>query len=59
MQKWEYLRVSSPSDDQLNQLGEQGWELVAIASQTYSTGMEGAFGRGVATDMTYIFKRPK
>ena len=30
MQKWEYKTLSyAPSEEQLNQLGAQGWELVA------------------------------
>jgi hypothetical protein len=36
MQQWEYLRVEKPSDARLNQLGEEGWELVAVASDTYT-----------------------
>ncbi len=58
MQIWEYLRVNNPSDDELKQLGEQGWELVAVASETFSPALAG-FGRGVGTAVTYIFKRPK
>jgi hypothetical protein len=30
MQKWEYKVVSSLTEETLNALGEQGWELVAI-----------------------------
>jgi hypothetical protein len=31
MQRWEYKRGIDLTDDQLDELGEQGWELVAIA----------------------------
>ena len=31
MQKWEYMIVSSPNEEALNKLGEQGWELVALS----------------------------
>jgi hypothetical protein len=31
MQKWEYMIVSSPNEETLNELGEQGWELVAFS----------------------------
>ena len=31
MRKWEYLIVSSPNEETLNELGEQGWELVAFS----------------------------
>jgi hypothetical protein len=30
MQKWEYKKTDSLEEDDLNVLGEQGWELVAI-----------------------------
>lgn len=31
MQKWEYTIISSPNEETLNKLGEQGWELVAFS----------------------------
>lgn len=31
-QKWEYKRIASDSETRLNELGAEGWELVAIAS---------------------------
>jgi hypothetical protein len=37
----------------LSKLGEQGWELVAVAP-----GIQGK-GAGVSTQTTYFFKRPK
>jgi hypothetical protein len=30
MDKWQYLRVLNPSDDKLGDLGQMGWELVAV-----------------------------
>lgn len=44
MQQWEYLKRTGPNDYELQKLGNEGWELVAVAS---------AYGND------YIFKRPK
>lgn len=30
MRKWEYLRTESGQPDELNKLGEEGWELINI-----------------------------
>jgi len=30
MQRWEYKSVKGASEQELNQLGAQGWELVAV-----------------------------
>lgn len=71
MQKWEYLIVGGSgtlprdreSKDYLNQLGDQGWELVSIA--VFPVPTEPGTGRAVApskvTDSSYslVFKRPK
>jgi hypothetical protein len=47
MQKWEYLVAPVTFDDAaLNELGAQGWELVAINH------FNGSY-------LNYIFKRPK
>jgi hypothetical protein len=45
MQQWEYrvIRMNLTRDDMLNQMGTQGWELVAVD-----------WGSGLA-----VFKRPK
>lgn len=33
MQKWEYKVLNdAPSEDELNQLGVEGWELIAITA---------------------------
>lgn len=31
MQKWEYLILDVPDQAELNRLGSEGWELIAIA----------------------------
>ena len=59
MSKWEYkiinirsenYRLDPNSATQLNQLGEEGWELVSITSVNFKTG---------ATDnIAMVFKRP-
>jgi hypothetical protein len=59
MSKWEYkiinirsenYRLDPNSVSQLNQLGEDGWELVSITSVNFKTG---------ATDnIAMVFKRP-
>jgi len=52
MQKWEYQVIHSwPSEGWLNKLGDEGWELVAVA--TISAPMGGK-------DQIQVFlKRPK
>lgn len=47
MQKWEYKVVVRVKDDELNILGAEGWELVAVTFNEY--GQPSAF----------YFKRPK
>ena len=48
MQKWEYMSKSGDLDDfDLDELGENGWELVAVTSNEF--GQPG----------TFYFKRPK
>jgi len=59
MSKWEYKIINIRSENyrldpnsvtQLNQLGEDGWELVSITSVNFKTG---------ATDnIAMVFKRP-
>src|SRR3954447_6032301 len=59
MNKWEYKIINIRSENyrldpnaatQLNQLGEEGWELVSITSVNFKTG---------ATDnIAMVFKRP-
>ena len=45
MQKWEYrIHIETLSTDELNELGRQGWELVAAIK--------------LNTEVHYYFKRP-
>jgi hypothetical protein len=32
MQKWEYRRVPSPDENEMDELGKKGWELVAVTT---------------------------
>ena len=50
MQKWEYFQKKHVNVEEMNRLGEDGWELVSVASDvaTYSS-----------TTFLYTFKRPK
>jgi len=47
MQKWEYKRLAGASVADLNKLGDEGWELVAITFGDYDM------------NNVYYFKRPK
>jgi hypothetical protein len=40
--------------DRMNKLGDDGWELVSVASQ-----VGGGGGSYNSTDLIYTFKRPK
>jgi hypothetical protein len=52
MQKWEYIVIDLwPSEGWLNQLGDEGWELVAVA--TISAPMGGK------DQIRAFLKRPK
>lgn len=48
--KWEYKQVGSPAirDDELNKLGEEGWELAAV----YRDQVQSPINR-------FVFKRPR
>lgn len=35
MQKWEYMVIDDPTETELNKLGAQGWELVAVNGHPY------------------------
>ena len=59
MQKWEYLAVASRnylSDAQLNQYGEQGWELLSWYEARVNNPQD--FG-GSTLALHFVFKRPK
>jgi hypothetical protein len=45
--KWEYTTELMPGGDRLNELGKDGWELVAVASK----------GPGDLTAMCYLKRR--
>jgi len=48
MKKWEYKSrhvITKMSDKELNELGAEGWELVAVDS------------RSASSDRAYVFKR--
>lgn len=47
MQKWEYRVEECLGDYQLDKLGEQGWELVAVTSNDSGSPLK------------FYFKRPK
>ena len=56
MQKWEYFQKQGVTIAEMNELGEDEWELVSVASdvagESYSSGY-------VYTRLWYTFKRPK
>lgn len=55
MKKWEYKSVNAKlSDTQLNEFGEQGWELVSHTAVAVSN----LFG-GSGFGQYYVFKREK
>jgi len=47
--QWEYKVEYEPSEKKINQLGGEGWELVAVGSKTSTT----------VSVLTYVFKRQK
>lgn len=52
---WEHAVVGPSTGDNssnLNQLGAEGWELVAVRSEEKTTGF-------TRTEVTYYFKRPR
>jgi hypothetical protein len=49
MQKWEYKRITGRNPEmELNQLGAQGWELVAVAADCSDLGL---------SEIYFYFKR--
>lgn len=51
--RWEYRYVKDPKEDELNELGAQGWEVVGISEPTNMTQ-----GRGGTRWTQLILKRP-
>ena len=53
MQKWEYFTregVDTMRDQELNKVGEEGWELIAVSGRRDRQDEEAR--------LTYVFKRP-
>jgi Domain of unknown function (DUF4177) len=58
MDKWEYKRTDDLGEAQLNDLGQQGWELVAVISNVSAMGAPRSSGTyPTSTTVTLIFKR--
>ena len=61
MQKWEYKVLQGyPSEAELDQLGQQGWELIAVVPSTLEGQLHGEFSKfnlHVIGAYTYL-KRP-
>jgi len=36
MQKWEYKVLDAANENQLNELGAEGWELIAVTIDSYN-----------------------
>ena len=51
MQKWEYKKTEQLNEEELNELGRAGWELVATSQYN--------FLYGFTLSISYLFKRPK
>jgi hypothetical protein len=49
MTAWEYLKLHGPSEDGLDGLGEEGWELVTVVCK----------GDDAAKWFLWVFKRPR
>ncbi len=49
--KWEYKTVHDPTDAALNELADQGWSVVTVASGIWQGAME--------IHKDYLLKRPK
>lgn len=57
MQKWEYSKAKDLSLADLNNYGNDGWELISVSSDVSITVT--MMGGGGATTLWYTFKRPK
>lgn len=56
MTQWEYLRMTEPTDQQLAQLGADGWELVSVLAAFSS--LKQRVKNGMFHNL-YVFKRPR
>lgn len=61
MTKWEYTTLTNPSQDYLNAMGYEGWELVGVTSfETGGSVSLGGVGSGkYEVSFAYVFKRPR
>ena len=48
--KYEYKKTETLDEQELNELGQQGWELVAVSQYN--------FFYGITASISYLFKRP-
>lgn len=55
MTKWEYLRIQEPTDQQLAQIGADGWELVSTTAEYKS--LKQRWSNGNFFQNVYVFKR--
>jgi hypothetical protein len=53
MQKWEYTKVYDPNENKLNELGDQGWELMSVVADVSGTADE------TSSSIYAYLKRPK
>jgi hypothetical protein len=54
--KWAYCTSDNISNEELNNYGYQGWELVNVVSYTTGWGLGG--NEKMTVSMRYVFKRP-
>ena len=58
-EKWQYTQITTKSDDcwqQITELGDNGWEMVSIA--TFQEGGTFNGSGGYTSHIIYVFKRP-
>jgi hypothetical protein len=53
MQKWEYKRVPYITENELDQLGNEGWELVSVVADVSGD------AHGMSSSFVAYLKRPK
>jgi hypothetical protein len=55
-QMWEWSPDSLEMSQRLAEMGEEGWELVAVVTESGTGGHQVA---GITTEEVWVFKRPK